>query len=301
MRSESSGIVSLSAGPVRTIPTRHPTLRQLRAKAAVVAGTIRICENWPAILAGYGVARLPTRAAANEKALRFAFRDGTRLTCLRKPIASWPVFEVLVGDAYRLGQAGAEFDWPTRIIDVGAHVGAASLAMARIWPGVPITCVEPSRATALLLRRNLAANRIPATVVQAAAGARAGRAVLQEAESGSCENSIDWQADTGDLDGTRQIVPVVPMADLLTEAGSGPVVVKMDCEGSEFEIVGGTPAAAWDQVAVVLMEYHPVPGHDFTELAESFRHLGFGLAWQEPDDRPGLGMACFARQPQAAA
>ena len=301
MRSEGSGIVSGGASLTRAIPATRASLRQLRAKAAIAVGTIRICDNWPAVLAGYGMARLPARPSVSERDLRFAFRDGARLTCPRRAVVSWPVFEVLVGDAYHLAQAGAQFDWPTHIIDVGAHVGAASLAMARTWPGVPITCVEPSRATASLLRRNVAANRIPATVVQAAAGARAGTAVLQEAESGSCENSIDWQADAGSVSDSRQVVSVVRMADLLAQAGTGPVVVKLDCEGSEFEIVGGTPAAAWDQVAVVMMEYHPVPGHDFVELTDRFRGMGFSLAWQDPDDRPGLGMACFVRQWQAAA
>ncbi len=300
MRSESPGIVSWSAGLAGAIPGAHSLMRQMRAKVAIAVGTIRICDNWPAVLAGYGMARLPARPSVSARDLRFAFRDGARLACPRT--VAWPVFEVLVGDAYHLAQAGAQFDWPTHIIDVGAHVGAASLAMARTWPGVPITCVEPSRATASLLRRNLAANRIPATVVQAAAGAYAGTAVLQEAESGSFENSIDWQADAArTLSESRQLVSVIRMADLLAQAGTGPVVVKLDCEGSEFEIVGGTPAAAWDQVAVVMMEYHPVPGHDFVELTDRFRGMGFSLAWQDPDDRPGLGMACFVRQWQAVA
>ncbi len=300
MRSESPGVGPLNESPARTPSNSHSTLRLLRAKATMAVGTIRTCDNWPAVLIGYGAARLPARATGDDKELRFAFRDGARLICPRKPIVSWPVFEVLIGDAYRLEQAGAQFDRPTHIIDVGAHVGAASLALARIWPGVPITCVEPSDAAASLLRRNLAANRIPATVVQSAAGAYAGTAVLQEAESGSCENSIDWQADAGDLGGSKRLVTVVPMADLLARAGAGPVMVKLDCEGSEFEIVGGTPAAAWDQVAVVMMEHHPVPDHDFTELAERFRQLGFSIAWHDPAGRPGLGMACFVRRPQAA-
>jgi FkbM family methyltransferase len=301
VRSENPGVGPWNDKPERTPSNSHQTLRQLRAKAAIAVGTIRTCDNWPAVLAGYGAARLPARATATDKDLRFVFRDGTRLTCPRRPMVSWPVFEVLIGDAYRLEQAGAQFDRPTHIIDVGAHVGSASLALSRIWPGVPITCVEPSRTSASLLRRNLAANRIPATVVQAAAGAHAGTAVLQEAESGSGGNSIDWQADAGDLSDSNWLVPVVPMADLLAQAGTGPVMVKLDCEGSEFEIVGGTPAAAWDQVTVVLMEHHPVPDQDFTELVERFRQLGFGVAWHDPGDRPGMGMACFVRQPQAAA
>ena len=289
--------------PARGTITRHELLRT----------AIRRCDNYGrrrrlrSARSGHVITGSPSSPATGWPTCRPVQPRMTKISaspsatvpgssCPRRPMVSWPVFEVLIGDAYRLEQAGAEFDRPTHIIDVGAHVGAASLALSRIWPGVPITCVEPSQASASLLRRNLAANRIPATVVQAAAGAQAGTAVLQEAESGSSQNSIDWQADKGDVSDSKWLVPVVPMADLLAQAGTGPVMVKLDCEGSEFEIVGGTPAAAWDQVAVVLMEHHPVPDHDFTELAKRFRQLDSASPGTTPTTGQGWGRhASYAR------
>jgi len=208
-----------------------------------------------------------------------------------------PVFEVLVDDAYRLRElAGLFADLPIGLVDVGAHVGSAALACSRALKLRSIVCAEPSTVTAAYLRRNLFDNHVEASVVEAAVGADPGYAHLREHQPGSGENHVVWGAVTdGELSG--RAVPVVAFEELLAQAGDGPILVKMDCEGSEYPIIAGTAPEAWLPVRALLLEYHPVPGSGgWPWLDERLTALGLQMVWHA--DSPfsaGLGTVCYVR------
>ena len=84
--------------------------------------------------------------------------------------------------------------------------------------------------------------------------------------------------------------------------GAGRVdLVKIDCEGAEYDIILNSSLSCWDSVSCVLLEYHPVPGHSWDELARHFEELGFTISWLDADEsRPGLGMAMLVRIAQGA-
>ena len=54
--------------------------------------------------------------------------------------------------------------------------------------------------------------------------------------------------------------------------------LKMDCEGSEYEILGSLDSAHWSRIERAVIEYHDVgPGQDGTALADIFRKNGFEI------------------------
>lgn len=276
-------------------PAAAARLQALRAKWELAVRTVEAVDNWPTVFAFYARAHMP-RAGSNQ-IMEFRFRDGTRLLSLSTPQGYRPVFEVLIGDGYHLAELATLVPEPSHIIDIGAHVGSAALAFARTWPRASITCVEPSPTSAALLRQNVAANCLAASVVQGAAGARTGTGVLCEVVPGSCENKMATVPGERDVHAMSVSVPVVPMVDLLkdgTETAGG-TLVKLDCEGSEYELVSATPLRAWESVSAVVMEYHPVPGHGLDELVEHLGEAGFTLVQCEEGNRPGLGQAWFVR------
>lgn len=284
-----------SAGTGELVVDRRPAVA---AKAILAARTVKRVRNWPQVLTGYGRARA---GSAVDAELAFAFRDGTRLTCRADVLSSSPVFEVLIDDTYRLDVLRRALPGEAvGLVDVGAHVGGATLALARALPLRGIVCAEPSPTSAALLRRNLAANGVAATVVEAAVGGTDGSAVLEEGSPGSCENRVRSPGrPAGDATSPAgRVVPVVALAGLLGRLGPGPVVVKMDCEGGEYPILDGTPAEAWAPVSALLLEYHPVEGTGgWPRLAERFAGLGLWPLWHRPDPlRPGLGTACLLRR-----
>lgn len=266
------------------------------AKAWLLFQTITRVRNWPSVLVAYGWSQVipPQRPTAE---MHFTLRDGTKLVCRCDTLSAWPVFEVFVVDAYRVGLLRALLpDEPVAVVDVGAHVGSTSVAFFRALRVLSVICAEPSPTSAALLRRNLASNAVPSSVVEAAVGATAGSVELVGGRAGSCEAKVARAEGPSDATPDRLTVPMVAMSDLLARAGEGPVLVKMDCEGSEYEILAGTPAAAWAPVHAIVMEYHPVAGTGGWQwLVERLTGLGFRLIWHAPDGRPGLGTACFAR------
>ena len=64
-------------------------------------------------------------------------------------------------------------------------------------------------------------------------------------------------------------MPCIRFEDAVVEAGGRVDVVKIDTEGAEYDFVLASDPAAWASVQRVVMEYHDVPGHGWTELENS--------------------------------
>lgn len=92
-------------------------------KAALLLRTIMLVRSWPGVLVRWFDAhfRHPESTASN---FQVVFRDGATIWCRPSLLGTWPVFEVLIADAYRVGHLRRLLpELPTALIDVGAHVG----------------------------------------------------------------------------------------------------------------------------------------------------------------------------------
>lgn len=72
------------------------------------------------------------------------------------------------------------------------------------------------------------------------------------------------------------------------------LVLKLDCEGSEYDIVFGTAPEIWSRIERVLLEYHFGRAD---ELKKHFDALGYRLAFRrEQKGRNGqVGVLAFDR------
>src|SRR5207302_1449971 len=111
------------------------------------------------------------------------------------------------------------------ILDVGGHVGFATLFFAQYFPAAQVVVLEPDRERAAQIREHLHANGLTrrVEVVQAAAAARNGRARLS---AGGSSSKIGEQGEEVEL---RDLLELL--------AGRRADIVKMDIEGSEYEIL----------------------------------------------------------------
>ena len=71
-------------------------------------------------------------------------------------------------------------------------------------------------------------------------------------------------------------------------------MLKLDCEGAEYDIVDASPDESWRRVQRVVMEYHPAPPGRYEALRERFAALGFAVV-QEDRYAPGLGALWMER------
>ena len=245
-------------------------------------------RNWPAVLLRAGLWHLGWR----QGDFTVSSRAGVTLRAPNHRLAWSPLVEVLAGDPYQLRDLSWEDPFaPRAVLDVGAHVGTFTCALAARLPGARFTCVEPSPSTLPWLRANLARNGLAgkATIVPVAVAAADGEADLWAPEDVSSEASL--------TPGTGRKVTVWAMsfASVVAAAGGRVDIVKLDCEGGEYAAVLEASEEAWATVEQLFLEYHPVAGNHFEELRVRLSEFGLHLVWQHPDRKPEQGMAYFAR------
>ncbi|MHB1853446.1 MAG: FkbM family methyltransferase [Acidimicrobiales bacterium] len=238
------------------------------------------------------LARVAVGMLAPELAgdVTFQTRDGLRLVAPARDYIWWPIVEVVVDDCYHLHRLAGDLAGSTsRVLDIGAHVGAFSCALAKAVPGARVTAVEPSAERVAYLLRNVAANDLQgriAAVQTAVAGGRGRRlltpfGVLQAAS---------------DPDATGVWVDVIAFEDLLASS-HGPIdLVKMDCEGSEYEIVASASPAELGRIERLLLEYHPAPLNEIRKLFASLAHAGLTERWRQDYQRGESGVVYLSRQ-----
>lgn len=124
--------------------------------------------------------------------------------------------------------------------DVGANIGAISLVAARLCRQV--VAFEPDPRSLLALHRNLAANGIGnVEVIPAALGAEAGTSTLYQSATPNT-GMTSLMAGRGTVVGETTVA--VMRGDDLTHARPdlSPTIVKIDVEGAEHLVLGGSAA-----------------------------------------------------------
>jgi FkbM family methyltransferase len=257
--------------------------RHARTAARVFLGT----RNGGGLLATLAVAALAPNLIRD---VTFETREGLRLAAPARDYHWWPIVEVVVDDCYRLSALALELPRAgAQVLDVGAHVGAFSCALAQAVPGSQVTAVEPSAERVGYLRRNVAGNKLEGrvTVLQAAVAGQGGRRRL------SPFGILD-ATPARDLSG--EWVDLVAFEELLASF-HGPIdLVKMDCEGSEYEIVASASAMALGRIRRLLLEYHPASSDEIRQLFARLADAGLTERWRR-DDQPGqLGVVYLSRE-----
>jgi len=188
------------------------------------------------------------------------------------------VDEVITGDCYRI----RDFPEDCTVIDVGAFYGEFSLACV-ILKGCHAFAYEPSPITSGILRKNIDANGDKAQKIK----------VYELGVSNECKKSAfsHWPLHPGGsgfreiLDGIQTEVWTRPISDAVAVALEleQPVVVKLDCEGSEKDIFKDE---SWiDKVQIVTMEWHNNDGNTFRDI---LRNHGFEVSMEDGTRSGGI-------------
>lgn len=194
--------------------------------------------------------------------------------------------EVLVEDHYLI----ADLVQPgQRVLDIGAHVGIFSLLAAwRVGPVGFVLSVEAAPENFALLERNVAANpHLRWNAIQFAASDGPGETRLFRS---------DWNTGghrTSVGDGPSCTVAKLGLAELLDRMPGGAAdVLKLDCEGCEFTVLGSASVETLRRVGAMVVEMHHFEG----EADDGIRMLetklvaaGFGIRRLSEVVYPGEG------------
>ena len=165
------------------------------------------------------------------------------------------------------------------IFDIGAHIGTFSLLAAHRFPDSRIYAFEASRETFEVLNLNVLQNKIEnIKAFHKAVAAREGEVLLyHNKKTGNWGHSI-----TAKLSDSSEKVEAVNLSAFIEEERIQKVdLLKMNCEGAEFEILASlTDEQLKRFVRAGIILYHQdlvSAKNQLNLLAERFQNLGFRL------------------------
>lgn len=182
-----------------------------------------------------------------------------------------------------------DLEEPKRVVDIGAHIGLATLYFAQIYPTAEIVAYEPDPQNYKLLIKNVGENGITGriTCINAAVAPKSGRLKLQ-----APIYPDEWRSGVGIIPkGWRSVLHTKEMEVEAVEIGEilepGADLVKMDIEGMEYEVV---THGRWNRVNNLVMEVHPRDGKRIGEIEKYLIDQGFKLEKRMDESKYGVGL-----------
>lgn len=205
--------------------------------------------------------RLPVERVYEWNGLRIHYRSGTSDAAL--------IYSILLkrgakGEYAVPTASGLELSKVRVVLDIGANIGISTLYLASIFPNAEVHAFEPELANGKLLAQNAKAiSRI--SVHRFALGAEDGELELFHSDDSS--NFGGFSAHRLGIDRERsQRVPVRHAGRCLAELGLTEVdVIKVDTEGSEWDILTAMGKPILSKVQLIMGELHGI--RDFELLA----------------------------------
>lgn len=166
------------------------------------------------------------------------------------------------------------------VVDVGANIGSYALYAATEGRAGRVIALEPHPGNFALLTANVLENgRTDIICCEAAVAATSGTARLQIDPDNSGGHHLTGSSDAPTVD-----VDCKTLDQVVTEHGLEAIdYLKLDCEGSEYEILATIPDPIMRGIRRISMEHHPVPGHGPHELTQILSEHGFSVRLHEGD------------------
>ena len=237
-----------------------------------IIGGIR---NWPRAFS-----LLLRRKATGEHLVKLR-RSRVELA-VRGGMDVWAVKETFLDEFYTRYGVPVQEGWT--VVDIGAGIGDFSIYAAYGRPATRVFAYEPYPGSFLLLQQNLERNAIENVFpLQQAVWGNAGELTLDLSTGEPLQFSSREVVVEGPPQ-TEQIgVPAVTLADVLTQQSLKKIdLLKLDCEGAEYEILMKATVETLTRVRRIVMEYHNVDAeHTQIQLIRFLESAGYSVSWEQ--------------------
>jgi FkbM family methyltransferase len=216
--------------------------RKIARRLSHLPSAIKAIRNWPLFIACYALGLVPRNA--------YRLRNGAEVMIARA--VDHAVFvEVLFNQEY-----GTPIREKT-IVDIGASTGVFSVCAAATARHARIYAYEPASSYYAVLidniERNRATSRIKAFNAAVASDNR-GRKLVIDGERFFFPSIIE--GNDGASPSAVQVASITLPEIFDSNAIERVDLLKMDCEGAEYEVLYATPPEYLQRIARLRMEYH---------------------------------------------
>ncbi|MEW1545019.1 FkbM family methyltransferase [Streptomyces tsukubensis] len=240
---------------------------------------------------------LPDELPTDLPVARCELPDGRVVSAVQEAEAHTLWEEISSAEPYRRAAEGIGAG--ETVIDVGAHIGLASLLFARLAPESRLMAFEPAPKAYACLEENLARHLPGATAYRQALGAVPGKSELIYRPYVASASTLyaDAEDDTRNLEAhldnidadvqTREVVrrtfavtqripvEVTTLTAVMAEHGVDRVgLLKVDVERGELDVLDGIDPGCWPRIRRVLLEVHDIEGR-LGRVVSRLAGLGF--------------------------
>lgn len=248
--------------------------------AELIGGMRAELRNWYAVCPPAWVvhpSRFPPRRGCLDSRVaqlkvRLRLRNGMTLRCRLNE------FEGFLSAFVIRDYDSPAIDWASArtIIDVGANVGASVLWFAMHAPQARLIAVEPAPEVFATLDQNVTENGLQGrvTAMQVAIEGEGGTRYMDP-------HAYSLAARTERVRGAHSAeVEALTLKELLERTGVSRVdVLKLDCEGAEYEIILRAGHDVLSRVGAIVGEFHGGTVHVASDLAGCLADHGFETAF----------------------
>ena len=237
-------------------------LRRLAYYARSIVTLLTGITNWPSVIAAF--VGLPM-----NKPFVIQLRSSGLHFNVRGPMDIWIVKETCLDREYERLSGPVQAGW--HVIDIGAGLGDFTIDAAR--RSDLVLAYEPFPESFDLLKQNLAVNKIENVLPMAEAISGQAGAVKLEMSGAAVQHK------TTSVRGERKTisVPAITLDEALSRLnGFRCDLLKMDCEGAEYDILMMADESCWQRIGQIVLEYHDgVSEHSHQDLIDLFEKRGF--------------------------
>ncbi|WP_428389884.1 FkbM family methyltransferase [Mucisphaera sp.] len=164
------------------------------------------------------------------------------------------------------------------VLDVGANIGAFTIVASRLVGDTgKVFSYEPDPVIFKRLLRNLEINNINnVNAINGAVGAVSTKAAFYSSNK-SAYSSLAKQVDGRNTEKPSFEVDVIAIDEALSMGGDSIKLMKIDCEGGEYEIFDALNKNKASSIKYIVRESHIVPGRDVEDMYRRIEDLGFAV------------------------
>jgi FkbM family methyltransferase len=244
-------------------PLRHESMfsQHVFTFPVYVPRVLLLFRNWPLYLKNY--------LFRKKEAADYQFRNGLRLRDTAGTLAGTIAVVFIRREYGILGDFGT-------IIDIGANMGCFAIYAAGGATRARVFCFEPEGRNFAALRQNIALNALDGRVFpfQSAVAESSERREMVIGESPLNSLMPDF------TEGKTQMVECTTLQQIMaTNALETVDLLKVNCEGAEYEILGKCSQDVFQRIHRIRVEYHNLkgPNENGDGLATLLRNRGYKI------------------------